>query len=32
MPEDVADAAAFLASDDGRWVTGQNVQAGDGLV
>ena len=30
--EDVADLAAFLASDAARWVTGQNVQAGGGVV
>jgi 3-oxoacyl-[acyl-carrier protein] reductase len=31
-PEDVADVATFLASDAARWVTGQNVQAGGGVV
>jgi 3-oxoacyl-[acyl-carrier protein] reductase len=31
-PEDVADVAAFLASDAARWITGQNVQAGGGVV
>jgi 3-oxoacyl-[acyl-carrier protein] reductase len=31
-PEDVADVARFLASDEARWVTGQNVQAGGGVV
>jgi 3-oxoacyl-[acyl-carrier protein] reductase len=31
-PEDVADAATFLASDAARWVTGQNLQAGGGVV
>jgi 3-oxoacyl-[acyl-carrier protein] reductase len=31
-PEDVADVAAFLASDQARWITGQNVQAGGGVV
>ena len=30
--EDVADVAAFLASDAARWVTGQNLQAGGGVV
>jgi|RhiMetdeSRZDD1v2_1073273.scaffolds.fasta_scaffold121843_1 3-oxoacyl-[acyl-carrier protein] reductase len=30
--EEVADVAAFLASDAARWVTGQNVQAGGGVV
>jgi 3-oxoacyl-[acyl-carrier protein] reductase len=31
-PEDVADVATFLASDEARWVTGQNLQAGGGVV
>jgi 3-oxoacyl-[acyl-carrier protein] reductase len=31
-PKDVADVAAFLASDAARWVTGQNIQAGGGVV
>ena len=31
-PEDVADVATFLASDAARWITGQNVQAGGGVV
>ena len=31
-PEDVAYVAAFLASDAARWVTGQNLQAGGGVV
>lgn len=31
-PEDVADVALFLASDASRWVTGQNLQAGGGVV
>ena len=31
-PEDVADVAAFLAADQARWITGQNVQAGGGVV
>ncbi len=29
---DVADVVAFLASDEARWLTGQNVQAGGGIV
>jgi 3-oxoacyl-[acyl-carrier protein] reductase len=29
---DVADVAAFLASNDARWVTGQNLQAGGGVA
>lgn len=28
--EDVADVAAFLASDDSRWVTGQRIEASGG--
>jgi 3-oxoacyl-[acyl-carrier protein] reductase len=31
-PQDVADVAAFLASDAARWVTGQNLQAGGGVI
>ena len=31
-PDDVADVAAFLASDQARWITGQNIQAGGGVV
>jgi 3-oxoacyl-[acyl-carrier protein] reductase len=31
-PEDVADVATFLASDAVRWITGQNLQAGGGVV
>jgi 3-oxoacyl-[acyl-carrier protein] reductase len=31
-PQDVADVAMFLASDAARWITGQNVQAGGGVV
>ena len=30
--EDVADVAVFLATDAARWVTGQNLQAGGGVV
>ncbi len=29
-PEDIADVAAFLASDAGRWITGQNIRATGG--
>lgn len=29
-PEDIADVAVCLASDGGRWVTGQNIGAGGG--
>ncbi len=31
-PEDVADVALFLAGDESRWVTAQNLQAGGGVV
>jgi NAD(P)-dependent dehydrogenase (short-subunit alcohol dehydrogenase family) len=30
QPEDVADIAAFLASSDSRWVTGQLIDASGG--
>lgn len=29
-PADVADSVAFLASDDGRWITGQSLEASGG--
>jgi 3-oxoacyl-[acyl-carrier protein] reductase len=29
-PGEIADIAAFLASDGARWVTGQNIAAGGG--
>jgi len=29
-PKDIADVAVFLATDDARWVTGQNIGAGGG--
>ncbi len=31
-PSDVADVVAFLASPDGRWVTGQNIRATGGMA
>jgi 3-oxoacyl-[acyl-carrier protein] reductase len=30
-PEDIADVVAFLVSDNGRWITGQNSGAGGGM-
>ncbi|MFD9405876.1 SDR family NAD(P)-dependent oxidoreductase [Streptomyces sp. NPDC059989] len=30
QPEDVADVVAFLASDDARWITGQNIDVSGG--
>ncbi|TIM17909.1 MAG: SDR family oxidoreductase, partial [Mesorhizobium sp.] len=29
---DVADVAVFLASDEARWLTGENIQAGGGVA
>jgi len=31
-PQDIADVVAFLVSDDARWLTGQNIHAGGGMV
>jgi len=31
-PHDVADVAVFLASDEARWLTGENIQAGGGVA
>jgi 3-oxoacyl-[acyl-carrier protein] reductase len=31
-PEDIADVVAWLASDEARWVTGQNLRANGGLI
>jgi 3-oxoacyl-[acyl-carrier protein] reductase len=30
--EDIADAVAFLCSDDARWITGQNIRVNGGLA
>ncbi len=30
--QDIADAGAFLVSEEARWITGQNIQAGSGIV
>ena len=32
LPEDIADVVAFLASDEARWITGQNIRANGGMV
>ncbi|MDL4813391.1 SDR family oxidoreductase [Actinomadura opuntiae] len=31
QPQDVADVAVFLAGDEARWITGQNIAAGGGV-
>jgi 3-oxoacyl-[acyl-carrier protein] reductase len=31
-PDDIADAVAFLASDDSRWISGQNIRANGALA
>lgn len=31
-PDDIADVIAFLASEEARWITGQNIRAGGGVV
>jgi 3-oxoacyl-[acyl-carrier protein] reductase len=31
-PQDIADVVAFVVSDDARWLTGQNIHAGGGVV
>jgi 3-oxoacyl-[acyl-carrier protein] reductase len=32
QPEDIADVVAFLVGEQGRWITGQNLQACGGVV
>lgn len=32
QPQDIADVVAFLVSEQGRWITGQNIEAGGGVV
>lgn len=32
QPQDIADVVALLASDDARWITGQNIRANGGLI
>jgi 3-oxoacyl-[acyl-carrier protein] reductase len=31
-PKDIADVVAFVVSEDARWLTGQNIHAGGGVV
>jgi 3-oxoacyl-[acyl-carrier protein] reductase len=31
-PKDIADIVAFIVSDEARWLTGQNIHAGGGIV
>jgi 3-oxoacyl-[acyl-carrier protein] reductase len=32
QPQDIADVVALLASDEARWITGQNLRANGGLI
>ena len=32
QPADIADAVAFVVSDEGRWITGETLQVGGGLM
>lgn len=32
QPQDIADVVAFIVSEQGRWITGQNIEAGGGVV
>jgi 3-oxoacyl-[acyl-carrier protein] reductase len=32
LPKDIADVVAFLVSEEARWLTGQNIHAGGGIV
>jgi 3-oxoacyl-[acyl-carrier protein] reductase len=32
VPKDIADVVAFIVSDEARWLTGQNIHAGGGIV
>jgi len=32
LPEDIAEVVAFLVSEQARWITGQTIQAGGGIV
>ena len=32
LPKDIADVVAFVVSEEARWLTGQNIHAGGGIV
>lgn len=32
LPNDIADVVAFIVSEEARWLTGQNIHAGGGMV
>jgi 3-oxoacyl-[acyl-carrier protein] reductase len=32
LPKDIADVVAFVVSEEARWLTGQNIHAGGGVV
>jgi 3-oxoacyl-[acyl-carrier protein] reductase len=32
LPQDIADVVAFLSTDEARWITGQNIRVGGGVV
>ena len=32
MPKDIADVVAFVVSEEARWLMGQNIHAGGGVV
>jgi 3-oxoacyl-[acyl-carrier protein] reductase len=32
LPNDIADVVAFIVSEEARWLTGQNIHAGGGIV
>ena len=32
QPQDIAEVVALLASDDARWITGQNLRVNGGII
>lgn len=32
VPKDIADVVAFVVSEEARWLTGQNIHDGGGIV